>query len=97
MAPDAVALRLKPVLASLHRELNATQVRRSKERTLAERTEELEWLFTVTHQANTASDERQVFVDLLAAATERLESQFGALWIADDRNAAILRIAADEQ
>ena len=83
MAPDAVALRLKPVLASLHRELNATQVRRSKERTLAERTEELEWLFTVTQQANTASDERQVFVDLLAAATERLESQFGALWVAD--------------
>lgn len=82
---EGLAARLKPLVASLHRELQASAPRRSKEQMLTERTEELEWLFEVVQRVGGAADERQVIADLLAAATERLDSSLGVLVSADRR------------
>lgn len=84
-AAQSAAQRLKPLLDSLHRELVAAQSKRSREQTLTERTEELEWLFKVTQRVHGSSDEQQVVEELLTAATERLNSAFGALCIPDKR------------
>jgi diguanylate cyclase (GGDEF)-like protein len=82
---EKIAARLKPLVASLHRELSTRTARRSKEQTLTERTEELEWLFEVVQRVNGAPDERSVIADLLAASTERLESALGVLEIGEKR------------
>lgn len=84
---DEIAKRLRPLVAILHRELNADSTRRSKQRTLTERTEELEWLFEVTQRVSGASGESSVIADLLAAATERLDSALGTLIISEKRMA----------
>lgn len=84
-AAQSAAQCLKPLLDSLHRELVAAQTKHSKEQTLTERTEELEWLFKVTQSVHGSSDEHRVMEELLAAATERLSSDLGALCIPDKR------------
>jgi diguanylate cyclase (GGDEF)-like protein len=50
---------------------------------LTERTAELEWLFKVTSNLKGAVDDKRVVEDLLAAATERLQSALGILCIPD--------------
>jgi diguanylate cyclase (GGDEF)-like protein len=82
---EKVAVRLKPLIASLHRELNTRTARSPKEQTLTERTEELEWLFEVVQRVNGAPDECSVIADLLAAATDRLDSAMGVIEIGEKR------------
>jgi diguanylate cyclase (GGDEF)-like protein len=81
---SAVAARLKPVLDSLHRELDIPGPG-SRVRTLTQRTEELEWLFEITQRVSGGADERRVVAELLAAATERLDSTLGALLVTERR------------
>ena len=50
---------------------------------LTERTAELEWLFKVTSNLKGAVDDKRVVEELLAAATERLQSALGILCIPD--------------
>jgi diguanylate cyclase (GGDEF)-like protein len=50
---------------------------------LTERTAELEWLFKVTSNLKGAVDDKRVVEELLAAATQRLQSALGILWIPD--------------
>lgn len=80
-----LASQLKPLLDSLHRELSARQPRSKKMQTLIERTAELEWLFKVTGDLRGGSDEHQVLQQLLSAATERLHSALGMLYVPDKR------------
>jgi diguanylate cyclase (GGDEF)-like protein len=77
--------RLRPAISSLHRELQAATPRRSNARTLAERTEELEWLFDVVQRVSGTTDERKVILELLGAATERLDSALGVLVIPEKK------------
>ncbi len=80
-----LALKLKPVLDSLHRELSDRQPRSKKVQTLLERTAELEWLFSVTDEARGGSDEHRMLEHLVSASAERLHSAFGVLWVPDKR------------
>ncbi len=80
-----LALKLKPVLDSLHRELSDRQPRSKKVQTLLERTAELEWLFSVTGEARGDSDEHRMLEHLVSASVERLQSAFGVLWVPDKR------------
>jgi diguanylate cyclase (GGDEF)-like protein len=50
---------------------------------LTERTAELEWLFKVTSNLKGAVDDKRVVEELLAAATDRLQSALGILCIPD--------------
>lgn len=80
-----LALRLTPVLDSLHRELAGRQPRSKKIQTLLERTAELEWLFNVTGELRGGSDEHRMLDQLLSAATERLHGALGVLYVPDKR------------
>ncbi|HTX24501.1 MAG TPA: EAL domain-containing protein [Steroidobacteraceae bacterium] len=82
---SSLALTLKPVLDSLHRELASRSPERSRIQTLTERAAELEWLFKVTSDLKGSPDERLVVEGLLKASTERLKSAFGVLMIPDRR------------
>ncbi len=77
--------RLKPLLDCVHRELAAAAPVKSRLETLTERTAELEWLFGIISSLKGSSDDRRVVEELLAAATQRLASQFGALEVPDKR------------
>ncbi|HYL71756.1 MAG TPA: bifunctional diguanylate cyclase/phosphodiesterase, partial [Candidatus Dormibacteraeota bacterium] len=77
----SVLLRLKPCLECLQRELANAPSEGSKLHTLTERTAELEWLFQVTSRLNGATGDHNVAEELLAAATERLHSALGVLYI----------------
>ncbi len=79
----ALAQTLKPVLDSLHRELAARQPEPKKLQTLTERTAELEWLFKVTGELRGGPDEQRILEQLLSAATQRLHSAFGVLYVPD--------------
>jgi diguanylate cyclase (GGDEF)-like protein len=81
----SVVQRLKPCLDCLQRELANAPPEHSKLRTLTERTMELEWLFQVTSKLNGASGDSHVVEQLLAAATRRLHSAFGVLFIPEKR------------
>jgi diguanylate cyclase (GGDEF)-like protein len=76
---DASALRLKPLLECVSRELAAIQPVNQRVHSLTERSAELEWLFKLTSSLKGASDDRRILEELLAAATARLESAFGIL------------------
>jgi diguanylate cyclase (GGDEF)-like protein len=77
--------RLKPLLDCVHRELAAQQPTRSRVQALTERTAELEWLFNITGNLKGAVDDRKVIEQLLSAATERMDSALGVLWIPGKR------------
>lgn len=80
-----IAQQLRPVLDCLNREIAARQPERSRIQTLTERTAELEWLFKVTSGLGGATDERRVIEELLSAATERLKSGLGVLFVPERR------------
>ncbi len=80
-----LAAQLKPLLDSLHRELDARQPRHKKIAALVERTAELEWLFKVTGELNGGSDEQQILEHLLRSATQRLQAALGVLYVPDKR------------
>jgi len=69
----------------VHRELAAAQQVRERVQTLTERTAELEWLFKVTSHVKGASDGGNAIRELLAAATDRMESALGVCEIPDTR------------
>ena len=80
-----LATKLKPVLDSLNRELSARLPRSKKLQTLLERTAELEWLFNVTGDLRSGSDENRLLEHLLGAACERLQSALGVLYVPEKR------------
>jgi diguanylate cyclase (GGDEF)-like protein len=80
---SALGVRLKPLLDCMHRDFAAAIPTRTKVQMLTERTAELEWLFQVTSHLKGAVDDKRVIEELLAAATERLQSALGILCIPD--------------
>jgi diguanylate cyclase (GGDEF)-like protein len=80
-----IARRLKPLLDCVHRELAAAAPVRERIQTLTERTAELEWLFKVTANLKDTADDRHAIEQLLAAATERLDSAMGVFAIPEKR------------
>ena len=80
-----LASRLKPLLDCIHRDLMAALAPNIELNNLTERSAELEWLFKVTSNLKGAVDDRRVIEELLAAATSRLKSEFGVLYVPDKR------------
>jgi diguanylate cyclase (GGDEF)-like protein len=80
-----LARRLKPLLDCIYRELEASVPVRERVQAMTERTAELEWLFKVVSQYKGGSDDRHALKELLAAATDRLESAMGVCVIPDKR------------
>jgi diguanylate cyclase (GGDEF)-like protein len=75
---------LKPVIAVVTHELHARpRSRRSQE--LTERTQELEWLFTVTSELRADSNDTAAVEQLLTAAMERMGAVFGGIAIPEKR------------
>jgi diguanylate cyclase (GGDEF)-like protein len=72
---------LKPLLDCVHRELIASTPIRTRMQTLTERTAELEWLFKITSSNRTSGDDRHVLENLIDAATQRLQSGLGVIYI----------------
>lgn len=77
--PADSALRLKPLLDCVRRELAATQPENQQINDLTERSAELEWLFKLTSSLKGASDDRRILTELLSAAAARLQSVFAVL------------------
>ena len=77
--------RLKPLLDCVHRELAAHAPVESRLETLTERSAELEWLFGIISSLKGTSSGRRVVEELLASATQRVSSAFGALEVPDKR------------
>jgi diguanylate cyclase (GGDEF)-like protein len=80
---SALSARLRPLLDCIHRDFVAAIPARTKVQMLTERTAELEWLFKVTSNLKGAVDDKRVIEELLAAATDRLQSALGILCIPD--------------
>jgi len=81
--PGEIERRLKPLLDCIRRELVSSLPSRERIQTLSERTAELEWLFKVTSNLQGSTGERHAIEELLAAATQRLDSAMGVLEIPD--------------
>ena len=77
--------RLQPLLDCIYRDLQARVPIRERMQTLTERTAELEWLFKVVSQHKGGGDDRYALRELLAAATDRLETSMGICSIPDKR------------
>ncbi len=75
---------LQPVVTVLTHELGA-QVPEPKTKVLTERTEELEWLFSVTSGLRSGSSESAAVEQLLAAAVERMKASYGGLAVTEKR------------
>jgi diguanylate cyclase (GGDEF)-like protein len=80
-----LALRLKPLLDCIHRDLATAIPARALVQTLTERSEELEWLFKVTSNLKGAVDDKKILEELVTAATSRLNSALGVLYVPDKR------------
>jgi diguanylate cyclase (GGDEF)-like protein len=78
-----IAVRMKPLLDCVHRDLAAAKRTEVKVKQLTQRTAELEWLFRVTNNLKGAVDDQRVIEELLAAATSRLGGALGILYIPD--------------
>ncbi len=80
-----IALRLKPLLDCIHRDLAAAIPASARVQTLTERSAELEWLFKVTTSLKGGVDDKRILEALVAEATVRLESGLGILFVPDKR------------
>jgi diguanylate cyclase (GGDEF)-like protein len=80
-----LALRLKPLLDCVHRDLTASIPARVRVQTLTERSAELEWLFKVTTSLKGGVDDQRILEELIAQATARLDSALGILFVPDKR------------
>jgi diguanylate cyclase (GGDEF)-like protein len=78
-----LALRLKPLLDCIHRDLAAAIPANSQVQALTERSAELEWLFKVTSNLKGGVDDKKVLQELVAEATSRLNSALGILYVPD--------------
>jgi diguanylate cyclase (GGDEF)-like protein len=83
MTVDRVEATLKPVITVLTNELGARPPE-PKSKVLTERTEELEWLFSITSELRSGSSDTAV-EQLLEAAVERIEASYGGLAIPEKR------------
>lgn len=79
-----VSAALKPVMAVLTHELQ-TRPSTRKSNELTERTQELEWLFTVTSKLRSGSNDSVAVEQLLAAAVERMGAGFAGVAIPEKR------------
>lgn len=68
-----------PLLDCMCRELGQLGRKAAKGATLAERTEELEWLFGLTESLHSNSNDPKAIQQLLGAAVERMKCCFGAV------------------
>jgi diguanylate cyclase (GGDEF)-like protein len=82
---ENLALRLKPLIDCIHRDLAAAAPARAQVQSLTERSAELEWLFNVTNNLKGAVDDQKVLQELIAKATARLKSALGVLYVPDKR------------
>jgi diguanylate cyclase (GGDEF)-like protein len=80
-----LALRLKPLLDCIHRDLANALPERSQLQTLTERSAELEWLFKVTSNLKGGVDDKRILEQLVTEATSRLSSALGVLYVPDKR------------
>jgi diguanylate cyclase (GGDEF)-like protein len=80
-----LALRLKPLLDCVHRDLMSAIPSRARVQTLTERSAELEWLFKITSNLKGGVDDKRILEELLAEATIRLNSALGVLHVPDKR------------
>jgi diguanylate cyclase (GGDEF)-like protein len=80
-----IALRLKPLLDCVYRDLAAAKPIRAKVKELTERSAELEWLFRVTNNLKGAVDDQRIVEELMAAAATRLNAALGILCLPDKR------------
>jgi diguanylate cyclase (GGDEF)-like protein len=78
-----LALRLKPLLDCIHRDLVAAVPANAQIQDLTARSSELEWLFKVTSNLKGGVDGKKVLQELVAEATSRLNSALGVLCIPD--------------
>jgi diguanylate cyclase (GGDEF)-like protein len=83
-----IALRLKPLLDCLHRDMEAAKPLRGIVKELTERSAELEWLFRITNNLHVAVDDRHIIEELLREAAVRLSAALGILCI-PDRNLTV--------
>jgi len=68
-----------PLLDCMCRELNQLSRKAMKSATLSERTEELEWLFAITENLHSNSNDPRAISQLMGAAVERMKCCFGAV------------------
>jgi diguanylate cyclase (GGDEF)-like protein len=80
-----VALRLKPLLDCIHRELSTAVPARARLEVLTGRAAELEWLFNLTADLKGTVDDKSILEHLVAQATARLSSALGVLYVPDKR------------
>jgi diguanylate cyclase (GGDEF)-like protein len=81
----ALTSRLQPLLDCIHRDLVNAIPARARIETLTQRSAELEWLFKVTNNLSGAVDDKKILQELVAAATSRLNSALGVLYVPDKR------------
>ena len=84
MTLERIETALQPVVTVLTHEL-AARIPPPKTKVLTERTEELEWLFSVTSGLQSGSSEDAAVEQLLAAAVERLKASYGGLAVTEKR------------
>lgn len=68
-----------PLIDCLCREIGQIGRKATKSATLSERTEELEWLFSLTENLHSNSNDPKAIQQLLGAAVERMKCCFGAV------------------
>ena len=68
-----------PLLDCMCRELSQLNRKALKSATLSERTEELEWLFALTENLHSNSNDPRAITQLVGAAVERMKCCFGAV------------------
>jgi diguanylate cyclase (GGDEF)-like protein len=68
-----------PLLDCMCRELSQMNRKAMKSATLTERTEELEWLFALTENLHSNSNDPRAISQLMGAAVERMKCCFGAV------------------
>ncbi len=84
-APKVVAARIEPGLQVLHRELVAQSKLATRSGVLAERAQELEWLFGLSTRLTSNAGDDEGLKSLLEASCERIGATFGAIVIPEKR------------
>lgn len=84
MTLERIETALQPVVTVLSHEL-AARVAAPKTKVLTERTEELEWLFSVTAELRSGSSDSAAVEQLLRAAVERMKASYGGLAVTEKR------------
>jgi len=84
-APKVVATRIEPGLQVLHRELVAQSKLATRSGVIAERAQELEWLFGLSTRLTNHAGDDESLKNLLDAACERIGAEFGGIVIPEKR------------